>query len=188
MTALQLIITCSIVLVVGIIAFIIIARKERKSSIFARLCIALSCLAFLGIIFCAVSIHMAIERGMVSMDTPIPRMMTGIANSPVEQSSELQDEFTSTLVYIYRFDCSDCNGLHSTTMAALEPYQHICVSSRTPGGKNFIQDKDVDSVPSVIAFNSKGEFKTDSIYISDENGNPIFDEDAFNELVAFMQT
>lgn len=188
MTIVQLIILCSALLIAGIVAFIIIAHKQRKSSVPAKLCLVVSTLMFVGLIFSAVSIHFAVERGMTTMDITIPRMMQGIANSPIEQSSELRDEYTSTLIYIYRFDCSDCNALHEQTMNALSPYTYICVSSRTPGGKNFIQDKDIDSVPSVVAYNSKGEFKSGSIYVTDENENPVFDQKAFDELVEFMNT
>lgn len=188
MTVIQLIILCGALLIVGVIAFFITARKQQKSSVPARICLVISGIMLIGLIATTVTVHIALERGMTSIDITVPRMMQGIANSPVEQSNELSDSYESTLIYIYRFDCSDCNALHEQITNALSPYPHICVSSRTPKGKNFIQDKNIDSVPSVIAYNSKGEFASHSIYTTDENENPVFDGEAFDELIAFMNT
>lgn len=188
MTIVQLIILFSVLIIAGIIMFIIIAHKQRNSSLPAKICLAISSIMLVGLIASIVSVHFAIERGMTTADISVTRMIQGITNSPIEQSSELRNDYTSTLIYVYRFDCSDCNTLHEQTMNALSPYTYICISSRTPKGKDFIQDKDIDSVPSIIAYNSAGEFTSSSIYITDENNNPIFDKDAFDKLVKFMNT
>lgn len=198
MTIAKLMIILIIVAVLSLISLVItmIIRKkknidEKKNKLIkicSRTLLILLVLSSIGIISSTILIKTATDKGMYDNTQPINEIIYHTINSPVDQSNKIPDEPTNMLVLVYRFDCKDCNALHSTIDEDISNTQHINVSSRTPEGKIFSTEYGVNQVPSIVAFNSQGNHLTLPLYTSDDDGNPIYLPENTQELIKFASS
>lgn len=106
----------------------------------------------------------ATSHGMYNNNMPINEIIDYTIHTPSDESDKLTNDLTSTLIYVYRFDCDDCKDIHDTLTDTLSDTPHLSISSRNPTAQIFIADKNITSVPSVIAIDQNANIETFNIF------------------------
>ena len=110
-----------------------------------------------------------------------------IKNTPVQNPPT--GEHNHILVYIYRFDCSDCHTIHEEVQRKIEyaEYQGITIytiATRSEQGAEFIKEFPVTSVPTLMYITPNGQAITRSLY----SHTVEFLDHEWNELIDLYKT
>lgn len=150
------------------IALLLTLKKKSKSIVLKIISV------FLGVFL--ILNFLLYSHGAVTYSTP-SNMFIHLINSPTNNNGLVynkseQNHLKNCIVVFYRFDCDDCSRTFNSIKDSLANVEvtSYWVSTRSEYGKELCHKYGVTSVPSLVSFNSSGEFRTYEIY-SEESDN-----------------
>lgn len=167
---------------------VIIAVKKKKTKLrYAMTAVTLIC-AVISVIN-VILYQKAIEHGLYTNDISITKMLTGINNSPNEDSlpNDINDLKGCIIIY-YRFGCKDCEGIYKELTQYISDNNMTVrfISTRSQQGQKLMKIYPIQEVPTGIYIhkNQTGydEFTKKVLYTQTENGESKLLTEAIERL------
>lgn len=134
---------------------------------------------------------LALDHGLYAANITIRQAVKSIQNTPKED--ELPDDPAGNLIIVYRFGCGSCEAIHKDLDAYLteQNVDPIYVSSRSPQGKNLLDNYPITSVPTAIYIYHYPEQHEDAyvrkpLCIIDNDGTRL-DIDAVDDMIGICK-
>lgn len=109
---------------------------------------------------------------------------------------EVPDDLSGTIVVFYRVGCPDCEAVQTDLVNAIDSAQAqgheiYVVSSRSALGRSLLAKYTLSEVPGAIYISTDPDgtrgHMANVLYKSDEDGNSVFDEDAWDSLLRMQE-
>lgn len=116
---------------------------------------------------------------------PITSVIHSIANSPSQDSIDVDNVAGGTIIMYYKFGCEDCEAVYKDLKAAVENVNDVYwISTQTENGKALLEKYPVTEVPSGIyvrnnTLSGNVTFSKFVLYTVDENGNTVLNTDEY---------